>query len=172
MALSAFARIFLSVIAAEDEEAELPIRSNGKMSQFQWISAFDRYAMAAAVTGEWSFAGAMAHKDIVMQASFRAHVCLLVCLFVVFAQIMYDAPTKGNRNFLGIVYDKMARSKWAQRAAANEPGFDVNVVCLKARVSRFVSWLCLAPGFGPAGGQFHFGGRGDDAQSAVARLWP
>ena len=104
VALSAFARIFLSVIAAADEEAELPIRSNGKMSQFQWIS------------GEWSFASAMAHKDIVMQASFRVHVCLLECLFVVFAQIMYDAPTKGNRNFLGIVYDMMARSKWAQRA--------------------------------------------------------
>lgn len=39
------------------------------------------------------------------------------------------APAKKRKPFLGLIYDRLARQQWEQRASHNEDGFDVNVEC-------------------------------------------
>lgn len=39
-----------------------------RLTILQWVAAFDRYAIAATVAGDLSFASASAHKDVVLQA--------------------------------------------------------------------------------------------------------
>ena len=39
-----------------------------RLSMLQWMVAFDRYAIASAAAGQWSYADAMAHKDVVLEA--------------------------------------------------------------------------------------------------------
>lgn len=41
------------------------------------------------------------------------------------------ATAKKRKPFLGLIYDKLARKQWEQRASHNEDGFDVNIECRK-----------------------------------------
>ena len=83
-----------------------------RLTILQWVAAYDRYAIASTVAGEWSFASAAAHKDVVLQ----------VCA---------GSALKKRKPFLGLIYDKLARKQWERRASQNEEGFDVNEVCRK-----------------------------------------
>ena len=61
---------FVQVLDGDDEPSKKsngPHEKHGRMSMLQWSAAFDRGAIAGAVTGEWDYASAMAHKDIVLQ---------------------------------------------------------------------------------------------------------
>ena len=69
-------------------------------------------------------------------------VTVALLTFCACVQIIYDAPAKQNKAFLGLIYDKLARAKWAQRAAANEPGFDVNLECLKVLPCASLACTC------------------------------
>ena len=55
-----------------------------------WMQAFDRYALAAQVTGQLSFLGAMKHKGIV-------------------TEVANSAGAEGRTRMLGVMYDALAR---------------------------------------------------------------
>jgi len=99
-----------------------------RLTILQWVAAVDRYAIAATVAGELSFASASAHKDVVLEACLlngpSGHV-FRICLLQV------CATAKKRKPFLGLIYDRLARKQWEQRASHNEDGFDVNVECRK-----------------------------------------
>ena len=75
---------FCAVLDGEDEPSKKsngPHEKHGKMSMLQWSAAFDRGAIAGAVTGEWDYASAMAHKDIVLQVHVSWRDCNFFCHF-------------------------------------------------------------------------------------------
>ena len=76
-------------------------------SIFQWCIAWDRYAIAANATKQMTFASAMAHKDICMQAAMKA-------------------KSKGCRQWFAICYDEIARRTWEELAFADDSTFDIN----------------------------------------------
>ena len=66
------------------------------MTVIQWRAAFDRYALAAHATGQLPLHLAMAHADNVMR-------------------ICDEGKAKGRPLFLGVIYDQLARRKWADK---------------------------------------------------------
>ena len=59
---------FLPHWCKSDGEGEDDDSSKLRLTLLQWVVAFDRYAIAAAAASELSYASAMAHKDVVLQA--------------------------------------------------------------------------------------------------------
>ena len=55
-----------------------------------WQVAYDRYALAAQITGQLSFRDAMVHKSVVLE-------------------VAANAKSVGRRPLLGVVYDEVAR---------------------------------------------------------------
>ena len=106
----------------------LPTKRKEKPLKFtEWCAAFDRYAIAACITGQLTFAAACSHKDVVLQVSARTHGKCNV------------APTR-----VAVLYDERARKAWAEKAAAGVADFDISVAAAKvdeellARVFREV----------------------------------
>ena len=66
------------------------------MTVIQWRAAFDRYALAAHATGQLPLHFALAHADNVMR-------------------ICDEGKAKGRPLFLGVIYDQLARRKWADK---------------------------------------------------------
>ena len=83
-----------------------------KLTMAQWGCAFDRYALGAAACGQLSYTAALAHKDICLQVGERA-------------------GAKMRRPWLAIVYDRIARRIWCERAFENEQGFSVDRACVE-----------------------------------------
>ena len=85
----------------------------------QWIAAFQRYAIAAAaatVDGQygapiWRFDSSMAHMDVVLK-------------------IATGARNTQRPQWLGMIYDRIARKSWAERAAANEVSARMIGLCI------------------------------------------
>ena len=74
------------------------------LSLLQWVSAFDRYAIAAAATNQWPLHASMKHKDNCLRIANEA------------------GPTR--KHWLALVYDELCRKEWARRAYC-EPDFDI-----------------------------------------------
>ena len=74
----------------------------------QRVAALHKWALAAAVAGQISYAAAVAHIDICLRVSDQARA-------------------GGRHPALGRCYDEAARRRWAQRAEASYPGFSVDV---------------------------------------------
>ena len=83
-----------------------------RLDILSWQVAFDKYAVAAHSCNQWSFGASMAHKEICLRIAFRA-------------------TKEGRRQWLGVVYDEIARDMWANRARSGDPTFDINQVCLQ-----------------------------------------
>ena len=66
------------------------IKSNSRLDFAWWLLAWDRYALAAAATGQMSFALAMQHKAIV-------------------ADIAADAIVEGTSTLVAVIYDDLMR---------------------------------------------------------------
>ena len=107
----------------EDEEPSKAVRdlaralggkekTKVKLTMLQWQAAFDRYALAAAAAKQWDLHASMAHKDVVFQ-------------------VAAQAPSKGRRQWLGIIYDELARRDWAERTFSGDSKLDVNVASLE-----------------------------------------
>ena len=47
---------------------------------------------------------------------------------------------------MGLIYDKLARVKWSQRATSNEPDFDVNSECIKASARMLCAHMSVRVG--------------------------
>ena len=71
-----------------------------------WQLAWDRYALAAQVTGQLSFAGAMKHK-------------LVVC------EIAANAVAEGRMPLLGVLFDEEARKEWEDLSGKLGAAFDI-----------------------------------------------
>ena len=74
------------------------------------MSAFDRYAIAAAATNQWPLHASMKHKDNCLRIANEA------------------GPTR--KHWLALVYDELCRKEWARRAYC-EPDFDIAVECAR-----------------------------------------
>ena len=55
-----------------------------------WTMAWDRYAVAAAVLGQMSYAAAMSHKNLVHE-------------------VAVSAPAEGRKPLLGVLFDEVSR---------------------------------------------------------------
>ena len=73
----------------------------------QWVAAYQRYALAAQVTGQMNYTSAMVHFEN--------------CL-----RVGEEAKAKGSLIALAACYDSVARREWADMAAKGVPGFDIN----------------------------------------------
>ena len=80
------------------------------LSLLQWVSAFDRYAIAAAATNQWPLHASMKHKDNCLRIANEA------------------GPTR--KHWLALVYDELCRKEWARRAYC-EPDFDIAAECAR-----------------------------------------
>ena len=70
-----------------------------------WQTAWDSYALAAAVLGQMDFASAMAHKNII-------------------CEIVSGADAEGRRWLLAVLYDELARFVFVMfHVAASPPPF-------------------------------------------------
>ena len=91
------ALFWLSLLTALSVQAlNLPCATKRKtfMTVIQWRAAFDRYALAAHATGQLPLHLALAHVDNVMR-------------------ICDEGKAKGRPLFPGVIYDQLARRKWA-----------------------------------------------------------
>ena len=72
----------------------------------QLVAGYDAMALAMASTTPplWSLSAAMAHKSCVLAAASKAELA-------------------GKKAWLGLVYDRKARTQWSRRAATNEVHF-------------------------------------------------
>ena len=88
----------VSVTALSIQALNLPCATKRKtfMTVIQWRAAFDRYALAAHATGQLPLHLALAHADNVMR-------------------ICDEGKAKGRPLFLGVIYDQLARRKWADK---------------------------------------------------------
>jgi hypothetical protein len=75
-----------------------------------WHAAFDTYALAAAVTGQWSMAASWAHKTVVNK-------------------IVLD-PNNRKAARVGVAYDRLYRTRMAAKVAAKAPGFDQDEISM------------------------------------------
>ena len=87
-------------LGAEDKKQK-------KLDPLRWSVAYDRYALAAAATGQLSLGAAMAHKN----------TCLSLGAAV------------GQRT-LGVTYDELVRRSWAERSVCGDVKFDIEVAAL------------------------------------------
>ena len=82
--------------------------------------------MAAAATRQLEFAAALAHKQICLLASSRAHPrARRPAGAPPVSQVAAHAQLKGRKAHLGVIYDQVARRSWAEKAAAGVAGFQV-----------------------------------------------
>ena len=86
-----------------------------RLDPLRWSIGFERYALAAAATGQMSLGAALAHKEM----------CLRM------------GATVGAR-MLGVTYDEIVRKAWAERSVCGDVSFDIesavyheDPVCLK-----------------------------------------
>ena len=78
-----------------------------KLDPVRWLVAFDRYALAAAATGQLTLGAAMAHKD----------TCLRLGAVV-------------GQRLLGVTYDELVRRSWAERSVCGDVNFDIEEAAL------------------------------------------
>ena len=74
----------------------------------QWLVAFDRWSIVAALTGQMPITASMAHKEVVMQ-------------------IALSARASGRSTAIAVLYDEIARREWADLSAGLGT-FDVTAV--------------------------------------------
>ena len=76
---------------SEGQKAEAASEGDkGALLPFQWAIAWDKYALAAAATGQLTPQAGMAHK--------------MIC-----AEVAMRAESNGRRQILGVIYDDLAR---------------------------------------------------------------
>ena len=79
--------------SGSDEDARATRkRTKNTLPMLQWVAAYDSYAVAAAIAGQWNYAASFAHKA--------------VCL-----QIANDAKTYGRHPAVAVVYDELVRKR-------------------------------------------------------------
>ena len=100
-----------------------------KLTLLQWDTAFDMLAVAAAcipVDGArgkpmWEYQAAVAHRRVVHEVW---HFLILLCMRPVFGLLQVACGAEHSkpqrRAWLAIIYDKLARKQWSERAKANE----------------------------------------------------
>ena len=81
-----------------DDESKVKAKSKQRQQAPRWNVAFDKWALFAAARGQLSFAKCLEHKEICQKIAFRAML-----------------GSKPRKAVLGVIYDEMARTKWAAR---------------------------------------------------------
>jgi hypothetical protein len=107
----------------QDDEADDDCKVKAKKQRQQtprWNVAFDKWALFAAARGHLSFGKCLEHKEICQRIAFRAML-----------------GSKPRKAVLGVIYDEMARTKWAARCM-QDTGFRADDVagCLDEEVLR------------------------------------
>ena len=78
-------------VSLEGVESVVPSKEEARRLDFNaWLIAFDRYAIAAHVTGQMEYSVAMQHKEIVLE-------------------VVATGMADGKRPFLGVLYDEVVR---------------------------------------------------------------
>ena len=77
-----------------------------RLNSMQWVVAFDRYAVAAAATGQMSIALALAYKNMIME-------------------IMMTSKAEKRTAISGVIYDELVRKDWANRAYNSDRSLDL-----------------------------------------------
>jgi len=95
----------LGSIASVLQKAAKPAKKS--MSFPQWLSAFQKCAVAQAVTKQWNYASSQAHME--------------VCL-----RVGEGAKANGRFHSLAIIYDEVARRSFAEKVKAGVPDFDLD----------------------------------------------
>ena len=98
----------ISSLAQALKTAAKPARKN--LTLVQWLGAYQRWAVAAAATGQLHYSSAQAHLDC--------------CL-----RVGEAARAKGRHQTLAMVYDEVSRKDWAEKVKASAPGFDLHEAC-------------------------------------------
>ena len=86
-------------------------RHKPHLTLLQWVAAYDRFAVASAAAGLWSYTDALKHKDNCLRLS-------------------EEAKDKGKSATVGLVYDELARKRWAEYAYSGVEGFALGKACL------------------------------------------
>ena len=81
-----------------------------EMDMLRWSTAFDRFTLAVAVTGQMTVGAAIAHKNQCLQVSMEAGL---------------TTPPRGRH--LGALYDTVCRKTWAERSTSGDVTFDIEV---------------------------------------------
>ena len=82
------------------------------LSMIQWFLAFDKYAVAAAVTDQLPFTASFAYKNTVSQVGVQAN-------------------TKYRSYAVAIYYDEIVRKRWAELTYGNDDSLDIVAECTK-----------------------------------------
>jgi hypothetical protein len=92
------------------ERLGAPKKVKHRLDVLRWSIAFDRFAIALAVTGQLSYGKAMEHKALCQRVALEAN--------------------EGRRHSLGVIYDEVARRAWEARARSG-CAFDIESVAGK-----------------------------------------
>ena len=102
----------------------------------QWVSAFDRYMLAAQATNppQWNFESASQHKDNVLRIAAQAG-------------LKSDPTGIRRKHCLAVVYDETCRKRWAERLYSDST-FNINnetseVLCIYI----FIPAMPISPSF-------------------------
>ena len=79
-------------VVTDPPQGEVPVKEESRRLDWAaWLVAFDRYAIAAEVTGQMDYQTALLHKDVVLE-------------------VVVNGLSDGKRPFLGVLYDEVVRS--------------------------------------------------------------
>jgi hypothetical protein len=82
----------------DDPEGKPKAKNKQRQATPRWNIAYDKWALFAAARGHLAFAKCLEHKEVCQKIAFRAQL-----------------GSKPRKAVLGVIYDEMARAKWAAR---------------------------------------------------------
>ena len=100
----------LGTLANALKKVAKPAKKNLSMPQF--IAAFHRWAVAAAVTGQLNYGSSQAHLE--------------VCL-----RVADGSKANGRFHTLAVIYDELARKSFAEKTKVGAPDFNIDDACTK-----------------------------------------
>ena len=100
-----------------------PKKAKRSIGIVEWMAAFDRYALAADVTGQLPFGACLAHKNVCLRVAAKARV-------------------GGRARHLAVLYDELSRKAWSE--AAYNGMDDFNLIVAAGRLDDDVLKLAEA----------------------------
>ena len=125
--------------------------SAGVMFIGQWHNTYDAYALAAAVTGQWSLAASWAHKT-------------LIC------KIATDPALDRRGGRVAVTYDRLYRTRMAAKVAAKAPGFEQNTIAM-APDRELLDTAKNMNGEGPLGRNQTYGPQQQQPPNGASKEW-
>ena len=132
-------------------------KKRARLSVAMWSIAYDKRAIFEAAKQQLSYHRSLEHKEECMKVSHRA-------------KLEKDGHGQPRRPLLGVIYDELARKRWANRAVSGEIGFDVEAAAgnLDEEVLRDAKAEYDAAVARPAKGKGGFDGKGATAANGTS----